>query len=578
MSLHSAIQAAQTGLHVSQSGIHITSNNIANASTAGYSRRVMEVTPLRGFGEGSVGTIGRGVGIASVQRQISESLRGRLWLGAADAGATERVAAIMSRVEGTLNELTGFDVSSQMSAFLGAWSELSNLSESGAAVVQQGVELASFVRRVRGELAAVRDEIDAELGQTVRQADELLDRIAQLNREIAGSENGQGQDNTLRDQRDQAVSDLALLVDLSVVEQPDGQYDVLVGSNPAVLGGTSRGMELRLETRDGVTVAVVGLGHGGDALRLTSGRIGGLLDARAAGADDTIAALDDLAASLIFEVNRLHSTGASRAGLARASATLTMRGADLTRALNDPAHTAMGALPFASTHGGFTVRLTNAATGATTLTRIPVDLDGLTDAGEAGFGDDTTLESLRAALDAVGGLSAQVLPDGRLDISAEAGFQFSFQDDSSGVLAALGVNSYFTGTSAASIAVRDDLQANPSGLSAGRWTEDGFIENATALGIGQLASAPLAALDGRGFTSAWTDQVQLIAGRAGTALVAADASSIVHANLEAQRAAISGVSLDEESINLVNYQRQYEGSARVIQVADEMLDTLMALI
>ena len=43
-----------------------------------------------------------------------------------------------------------------------------------------------------------------------------------------------------------------------------------------------------------------------------------------------------------------------------------------------------------------------------------------------------------------------------------------------------------------------------------------------------------------------------------------------------ERAAASGVSIDEESINLINYQKQYEGSARVISVARELLDTLLA--
>ena len=54
--------------------------------------------------------------------------------------------------------------------------------------------------------------------------------------------------------------------------------------------------------------------------------------------------------------------------------------------------------------------------------------------------------------------------------------------------------------------------------------------------------------------------------------------SVFRQSLEAQRAATSGVSIDEESINLINYQKQYEGSARIISVARELLDTLMRTI
>jgi flagellar hook-associated protein 1 FlgK len=45
----------------------------------------------------------------------------------------------------------------------------------------------------------------------------------------------------------------------------------------------------------------------------------------------------------------------------------------------------------------------------------------------------------------------------------------------------------------------------------------------------------------------------------------------------AQRDAISGVSLDEEAINLLQYQRAYEAAARFIRVADEMTQTILSL-
>jgi flagellar hook-associated protein 1 FlgK len=52
----------------------------------------------------------------------------------------------------------------------------------------------------------------------------------------------------------------------------------------------------------------------------------------------------------------------------------------------------------------------------------------------------------------------------------------------------------------------------------------------------------------------------------------------VRQSLEAQRASLSGVSVDEESINLLNYQRQFQGAAQVISTADELLQTLISII
>lgn len=50
------------------------------------------------------------------------------------------------------------------------------------------------------------------------------------------------------------------------------------------------------------------------------------------------------------------------------------------------------------------------------------------------------------------------------------------------------------------------------------------------------------------------------------------------AQLENQRASVSGVSLDEEAANLIQYQKLYQASTRFIQVVDELLDETLSLI
>jgi flagellar hook-associated protein 1 FlgK len=44
-----------------------------------------------------------------------------------------------------------------------------------------------------------------------------------------------------------------------------------------------------------------------------------------------------------------------------------------------------------------------------------------------------------------------------------------------------------------------------------------------------------------------------------------------------QRDSVSGVSLDEEAINLLQYQKAFEAAARFIRVADEMTQTILSL-
>ena len=47
--------------------------------------------------------------------------------------------------------------------------------------------------------------------------------------------------------------------------------------------------------------------------------------------------------------------------------------------------------------------------------------------------------------------------------------------------------------------------------------------------------------------------------------------------VKSQVQAVSGVSLDEESINLLTFQRQFQAAARFIAVIDETLQTLLSI-
>jgi flagellar hook-associated protein 1 len=50
---------------------------------------------------------------------------------------------------------------------------------------------------------------------------------------------------------------------------------------------------------------------------------------------------------------------------------------------------------------------------------------------------------------------------------------------------------------------------------------------------------------------------------------------LVLQNLQDQRGSISGVSLDEEAANMVQYQRAYEAAARMVTTVDQMLQTII---
>ncbi|PKL33791.1 MAG: hypothetical protein CVV40_00380, partial [Planctomycetes bacterium HGW-Planctomycetes-2] len=274
-----------------------------------------------------------------------------------------------------------------------------------------------------------------------------------------------------------------------------------------------------------------------------------------------------------FEVNRLHGSGRPLAPITDTTGYLKVAASDRALAFNDPANTTLAGLPIGPRNGVFTVVVTDGSGNMVERT-IEVDLDGIDATGGAGFGDDTSLDDLVTALNGVPNLNAQITSDGRLRVFTDSGFDVSFRDDSSGVLATLGVNAYFQGRDARDIAIAAPLAADPQRLTIGLTAGS----NETALAIAGLRDRGLESLGGDTLNQRWLKSVERIAVRSVSAQTQARASSSVRESLEAQEASVSGVSLDEETLNMIAFQQQYSGAARFISVINELTDVLMGLV
>jgi flagellar hook-associated protein 1 len=579
MGLTSSLTIGRSALSAAQVAIQVTGNNFANASTPGYSRQIVDLTPAAEARQGRF-VLGRGVDIGGIRRQVDTALQSRLWAATSNDAAASMNSSLLSQLEATINELSDNDLSSEFARFFQSWSELANSPNregARALVVQQGKTLAGAIRALRSDLAGMRGQVDTQLGANVLQADNLLTQVADLNVQIVNAETGSATANGLRDQRDQLVAQLSELMDVSTIEQPNGALDVLVGSTPVVLNGVSRGIELRRVTEDGSTSVSVRVKADGTELSVKSGAVGGLLAQRGQAVNEVIDRLDKVSSQLIFQVNRIHSSGYSQTPITSVTGTRVMPAIDAARALNDPANSVMGALPFKPVNGGFNVTMTNVQTGQTQTVRVNVDLDGINSSGAQGFQDDTSVNSLAAELANIPNLAATVNADGTLSIDAGSGYTVAFSEDSSGVLAALGVNTYFTGQDASDIDIRQALVDSPGLLSTGKLVGGQPSDNGAALDIVGLRDAANTELGGESLSGSWRGAVQKIGADAGAAQTRASAAGTVRESLEAQRQAVSGVSLDEEAINLLNYQRMYQGAARFITAVDELTQTLLAM-
>lgn len=565
MSLTSSINIARSALTTSQLGLQVSSMNMANAANPAYTRQIAMLQAIRGRVSDPY-QIGQGVAVTEVRRQIDEALQRRLWAGNSAEHASAQQYGILSQLETILNEGTEFDMSTQLSGFFNTWSEATTLLDSEATIRNQGDAISSFIRNMRSDLTTQRRQIEDQIDAQVLRADGILEEIATINQTITENEISDTEASGLRDQRDALVTELAQLIDVSVVETNSGAYDVYSGSTPIVQGGRNRGIEINRVTDDSGQLSVrVEVRADSTPLPVTGGSIGGLLASRAGAIDATIEKLDTLASQLIFEVNKLHSTGINESWLTSTAATLQIPTSDQTLALNDPNNSTFANLPFEAVNGGFNISIRTPGGGEFTE-RIEIDLDGLN-------GNDTSAEDIRAQLNGIDGINASFDATGKLEITTEPGFSFAFSEDTSGVLAVMGVNSFFTGDGAADIGVREDVE-----VMLGRLEDGQFVANGTAKLIGALGEEAIDGISGLSLKKFWSQHATDIASKTASSRNKANADTLIRESLDAQRASVSGVSIDEESINMLSYQRQYQGAAQVISTAQEMFDTLLALV
>ena len=568
MGLSSSLQIGRTGLMASQTALETAGNNLANIATEGYHRQTVTLAPNPNREIQQNMFIGTGVHVDAITRQIDEALEARLRSAISEESRSLARQELLKQIEVIENEFSEVDLSTRLNMFFNAWDRLAGNPQDNSLrtlVTSEAQNLSSFIRDIRDDLSTMRTTVDSDIRNNVKAVDDLLDRIEILNLEIAVQDQGTGGASGLRDQRDMLLTDLAQYFDISTVEQANGSVDVFVGSLPIIINGQSRGVDYITHTIDGVLRTDVVIADDQSILDISSGKIGALVEFKNNDLEEAITTLDTFTNELIFEVNKLHSSGR---GLDLVdSVTGTEKVQDATVALNDAATY----LDFTPVHGSFQVHVVQKSTGQRVTTNVFVDLDGINPAA------DTTLNSLTADIDAITNISASVTASGQLQITVDSSdYEFSFSQDSSGALAALGINTFFTGSDAMDIRVNTVLTASPR-LIAVSGDPDSTGDNTNALAIAALRDQPVTGLNNLSVNEYWSRHVETYAVRLSQAESEVEADAVVREALQTQQQAYSGVNADEETINLIQYQRAFQASARFITVVDELMQTLISM-
>lgn len=312
------IQTALRALMAQRKATETAGHNIANANTPGYSRQRVELqasdTPytVPSLGRLEVpGQLGTGVDIVAIERVRDEFLDLQVRNEQGNLGNWEVRRDSLQKVEVILGEPTDNGLNNAMVEFWNAWQELSKTPESLAVrseVRQRAITLAETIRHINGQLEQLQDDLNFNVGVTVNEINTIASQLADLNQQIARSVSVGDNPNDLRDRRDLLLDELAKMVDITVTKQPDGMIDVAIGGRSLVQGTTVDAFQAVPDPLNN-NFYQVQWSSDGTPVTMTSGSLSGMIWARDTGISDVLSQLDELAVTIIDEVNALHQAG-----------------------------------------------------------------------------------------------------------------------------------------------------------------------------------------------------------------------------------------------------------------------------
>jgi len=563
VSLLSAIRQSAASLQVAQTGLQVVGNNIANASTPGYIRQELLQSPTDSTRIGGL-LLGSGVRATGIRQRFDAALLARMIeAGGRTANATQ-VASNAGQLEIVLGELGDDDLSSKLSAFSSAWQDLAQQPASNPLrqlVLSSGKAVADELRRQASLGQEQLQRLDGQVVSIASEINRLANGIAALNQRIVDVEAGrtlQSDAGGLRDERWQLMEQLGRLVQIDAREQPDGTVNILVGGDILVTHHEARQVIAEPRDRSGFGQTIK-FRSSDSPLQSNEGELAGIYRSREELVEPFLSGLAELARELAFAVNRVHAEGQGSVGFQRLVAGQAVApdvSIDQTE-LGSWIH-----------HGSFDLLVLDG--DQQLLRRATVNVNLLDP--NAG----TTLAGIAEQLDAIEGVQASVDSLGRLMIAAEPGRQFAFAEDTSGLLAALGINVFFVGSDASTLSVAPQLLSDPSLLAVSRGGVGADFENLVRL-VGVIDQPVPGRGDGLSLRERYEQFASWLTQQTSHATSVAEGQQRFEDVLRGEFLASSSVNLDEETIRMLAYQRTYQASAKVISTANELFDTLMQL-
>ena len=617
-------------LMANQAVLQITGHNIANANTPGYSRQIVNLESVAG-GRTVSGYMGQGVNVASVQRAHSSVLTVQTAAAKAEYAADAKRAEKLSQMEGafpTGSASIGLAINSMLSAFADVAASPSDMTARYVSLARAS-ETANRLRGTSSQLSDLASGVRSELAEKVNVSNELIERIAKLNDQITRSQSDGQAPNDLLDQRDQFISQLNQYMQTSQLAADDGTLTLFAGNQILVMGSQAATLSLVTDPLD-PSLNLLQLQRGADVIpfndaAMSGGEIKGLLSFQKDDLALGFNLLGRLTMAMGTEVNQQHERG------------LTLDNAMGTALFSLPSEvsglstsdTRSGVLTFVSAAdfkvASYEVRIDANGAGAvySSAGGSPTTFNDITDLASktidglkfemTGTGSGVVL--FKPFADAAANVST-VFSSPR-EMAAASQVQLSLGPTNTGTLSMVSLRVTSPSDSFSEVTLEfngegeyvfrvdgnlldDDhpmsgLQTYTTGaaINYGGWelrlngtprngdtatvaaANPAFVSSnaGNALALENLRDALL--IDGGRLTDGYASLLSQVGVSVQSAQFTVAASEVIADSLATQNSNVSAVNLDEEAVRLMQFQQAYQASAKILQVAQRVFDTML---
>ena len=618
MSINQALSAALAGVNSTQQALSVVAGNVANANTTGYVEESVNQVETT-----TAGQSGASVDVDGINRDLNTLLQGQLWTETSGGSYADTAAQIyqqLQQIYGTPGSSTSFDaIFNNFTSALQALSTSPSSSSAQSAAISSAQDVAQNLNSMTATIQQLRGQAEAGIAGDVQTANTALQQIAQINNQLEAA----SQDSStavLEDQRDQDITQLAQLMNVNVVQNPDNQISVFTSTGQQLVAGpqasqlsfdnvgalTATDQWSANPSQDGVgTITLTSPGGTTTDLIATnaiqSGQIGAYLQMRDSILPQAQAQLDEMANQMSQSLSNQTTSGTAAGSGGQTGYSVgiggILSGNSVQLTYTDSGNT-QHTITVVSLGPGGTLPLQSTPSNPNNQI-VGVDFSGginsVVSQLNAAFGANLQFSNSSGALQVVNAAGSGNVVDSLSATSTVTSLTSGspqlplFTDASAPITGAITASGSQTTGLAGRIAVNPAVVASPSSLvayasntAAGDPTRPNFLLNqmtdatltySPATGIGG-ASSP--------YTGTLTQYMSEVASQQSQAANAAtnlqQGQDTVLTALQQRFNDQSGVNIDTEMSNLIALQNAYGANARVMTTIEQMMATLLQVV